>query len=280
MMTNRSLAIGVGGLLTAGMIGWGGISAVSLTSGVERETTTYDHWAMPSGGTLAVDTNAGDITISRSHDDQVRMTAHKEAVFAMPKVEIDRDDSAISIHTSCPVLDWWAECHVSFDIAVPDGIAIDAVTQSGDLRASDLQAPVLAVQSTSGDVDVSGLVVEGTLSARATSGDVNIEDVSAKVLDLGTTSGDVEALRLSATSSANLKVTSGDVNGDFEQPPARIDAQATSGDVTVSVPHDEEFRVTTDVTSGDEHPEVRNDPTATQSIDARATSGDVTVEYR
>lgn len=278
MMTNRSLAIGVGGLITAGMIGWGGISAVSLTSGVEREALHQD-WV--AGKSLSVDTSSGDITFSRSSDQRIYLTGTKQGVLAMPDIEFDRNGSAVTIETNCPVFGWWAECKASFDIAVPDGVEITAITRSGDVNIRDVESPELKLNSTSGDVHVSQLDVSGTLSAGATSGDVTAEDVSADQLELGTTSGDVETARLSASTSARIKVTSGDVNADFTDPPKEMQATATSGDVDVTVPRVEEgYDATADATSGEENQGVEFDPDSPWSIDAHATSGDVSISYR
>jgi hypothetical protein len=153
--------------------------------------------------------------------------------------------------------------YVDLRVGVPDGLALDVQTVSGDLRASGLRASgslatvsgdiamadssgQLSVSSTSGDVQMSGAFsgprvqtvsgdiwlegASGPLYARTISGDIQLRGLRDAQLDLETTSGDVEA---TGALAGTISTISGDVQ--LRLPSASdlvLDMSTVSGDLS------------------------------------------------
>lgn len=121
----------------------------------------------------------------------------------------------------------------------------------GSLRLS-IQMPAnlsLAVETRSGDVDVTGIAAPVRVSM--TSGEVALHQVTGQV-QIDGTSGDVrlQDVRLAGKSIVTLR--SGDVDGDVElTADGALAVETTSGDITLSIPKATPARLETRARSGD-----------------------------
>lgn len=126
-------------------------------------------------------------------------------------------------------------------------------------------------------VDVVLRVPPGTrVQVDSTSGDLAAREVEAP-LDLQTTSGDVtgEALR---SKDVRVQSTAGDVRLSFDAPPDSVQAQATTGDVTVQLPVDAvSYRVEKRTSLGEARVDVPEDPRSTHVVSVQTSFGDVVV---
>ncbi|WP_150460297.1 DUF4097 family beta strand repeat-containing protein [Nesterenkonia ebinurensis] len=110
-----------------------------------------------------------------------------------------------------------------------------------------------------------------------TSGSITLKDLRGP-LSLETSSGRVTGEGLSSD-IADTRSTAGSISLEFTERPSRVEAEATSGNIEVSVPRGEAYRVLTDTASGGITIDVATDPEAESTIDLRTTSGHITVTY-
>lgn len=178
--------------------------------------------------------------------------------YAKPTIEERWDGQTLQVTARCraALLSLGPGCGVDYTIAVPEGVAVEAHTSTGDITVRGVRGG-LRLSTSTGDIAITD--VTGKLSLRSSTGDINAT---------GLTSSDVEA-----------SVSTGDVDLRFSRPPQAVAARAGTGDVTVSVPEGEAYRVQADAGIGDTHIGVRQDGEAERSIVARTSTGDIDISY-
>jgi lia operon protein LiaG len=160
---------------------------------------------------------------------------------AVPHLVVERAGSAVNINfeRTQPLSMGFFWSNLELEVSVPSGYG-----------------KRLAVKTVSADVEIADHAYTG-LDLSTTSGDVKVGAVSAANVSLRTTSGDLRATRLTAQrieiSSVSGDVVVGSMTGDAS---LAIDAESTSGDVTISLPANAQFE-----------------------LDARSTSGRLTCEF-
>ncbi|MFC5926928.1 DUF4097 family beta strand repeat-containing protein [Micromonospora vulcania] len=162
-------------------------------------------------------------------------------------------------------------CSISYEVTVPEGVAVRGETGSGDVELSRVGAVELRMGS--GDARVSG--ASGAVAVETGSGNIDVSEASAAVR-LRASSGDITARRLAAGGDA--EANSGDVNVELDAP-ASARVHASSGDVTLLVPAGS-YRVRSNAGSGDERVTVADNPASSLVLDGSAGSGDVTISQR
>lgn len=124
-------------------------------------------------------------------------------------------------------------------------------------------------------VDWSLVVQDGTtLAITSTVGDVTITETTGS-LAITSDVGDISA---TGVESATVRITSsvGDVNLGLATPPENVQANSSTGDVTVTVPDDATaYRVLTDTSVGQVSNQLPSDPAGTRVIDVRTSVGDI-----
>ncbi|MET8043125.1 DUF4097 family beta strand repeat-containing protein [Micromonospora sp. NPDC005215] len=167
--------------------------------------------------------------------------------------------------------DCGSRCSISYEVWVPEGVAVQGETSSGNVELSRVGAVDLRLSS--GDVRISG--ASGALGVEAQSGNIEVSEAAAAVR-LRASSGDINARRLSGTVDA--EATSGNVNVELDKP-ASARVHASSGDVTLLVPEGS-YRVRSDAESGDKTVTVADNPAASLVLDGSASSGNLTIRER
>jgi DUF4097 and DUF4098 domain-containing protein YvlB len=267
----RGAALLVGGLLS---LVFATIAAVQVgawsTGAIERTT----HQFVPGPvGTVEVDAGAGDILIVPTSGDGVRIDSTAKGTLHTPHLRAVKDGLTVRMDGDCPAISF-GPCRAEIVLHVPRGAKIDVRSGSGDLTASGITG---AVRMETGSGDVNATALTGDADLRTGSGDVNARGLAGDVT-LRTASGDLNAAEL-RTDTVQAVSSSGDVELDFRLVPRDVDAATASGDVDVSLPFGQTYRVEADTGSGDNQIGVKTDPASTHIIRARTSSGDVTVGY-
>lgn len=248
-MSRRWLIAGLAVALP--LVAWGVLMAASFAF----RTTVEDGVSIAERVERVVVDGDGDVKIvADAAADSVTVDWRSRYFVDRPDVTWQVDRSTLNLESSCGTFSVITNCTTRFTLRVPAGVA-------------------LAVQASSGDVEVEGPTGALTLATR--SGDV-VARAAAPAIVLDTRSGDV-VVEGSATDVA-ASTRSGDVEITIAgEPPAGVRAETESGDVLVEVPY-AAYDVETDTRSGDDNVTgIREDSAAPRTILARTSSGDVTV---
>ncbi|WP_259404781.1 DUF4097 domain-containing protein [Microbispora sp. H10830] len=202
-----------GGLLaTAALLTGCGLRDITQAA----NQATLDYEVKEKVARLVVVGGAGDIVISEAAGNVVTVSETLHWSSGKPTTEHHVDGDALVMTYDCPhAMD---NCSVDYKVHVPKGIRTELETGSGDIHLRALSNPIKAKVG-SGDLEGAGLT--GTdLTVEAGSGDTTLKYAAAPdSIDLVTGSG-----------TAKITLPGG---------PYDVDAQAKSGDVTVSVTADQ-----------------------------------------
>ncbi len=170
---------------------------------------------------------------------------------AVPHLVVQRAGSTVTVSFERPQplslgISW---NNLELEVGVPRGYAkgLAVKTVSADLQVADHVYTGLDLSTTSGDVTV-GAVSAPNVSLRTTSGDLRATRLAAQRTEISSVSGDVRVG--SMTGDATLRTTSGSASLAFAAAPGRIDAESTSGQVTIQLPADAQFELDARSTSG------------------------------
>lgn len=252
-------------------------AGISLAGNTVGSVTRNQHYVVPEKvSQVTVDGVNADVTVVPASGSQVVVDTRAKGSLWVPKLRTEMDGGHLRLRGSCREM-VIGSCESKFTVRVPAGMPVFVTTRSGDVRASDLSGP-LKVRAGSGDVELSGL--SGGTDAKVASGDIEATRLAGR-LRLATTSGDVDAAELTG-GTIDARAISGDVFLDVATVPRRINAAATSGDVTVAVPRNgsEGYAAETATSSGDARRLVDVDDDSSRTVNAVTLSGDVTIRYR
>jgi hypothetical protein len=187
-----------------------------------------------SGGSITAVGTAGsaetegvvvDMTVSRG----LETPSHSEDVVG---------DRAV-LRSHCVPFVGYTFCQVDYVIHVPDGVAVVAHSDGGDVAVSDVH----------GDVDIS-----------SSGGDLSARDVEAQRAVFGTDGGDVTTNGLSAT-TIEARSSGGDVGLVLGSSPTTVRASSDGGDVEIVLPDTRDaYRVNISSDGGSTEAAVRTDP--------------------
>lgn len=252
-----------GGLLTAAVLALGAVLAWSVVAGTglnaQTEQSTLASGANPE--TVRVEGSSAGIELTGTATDTVSGELHLSWYGDwQPAVDANWEDRTWVVDLNCR--------YVSTLLWFAPGCGIDYAAQFP--RTSDLEVRLSSgsavVENMTGAVDLQ--TESGTIDARDVAGDLVASAGSGEILSAGLTSDSVGA-----------QTTSGSTFLEFAEPPAQVEAEATSGSIEVLVPRGENYRVLTNSLSGRVNVDVSTDPDAESVIDLRSTSGSITVSY-
>jgi Toastrack DUF4097 len=242
---------------------WGAlfVAVIALTAGLparaqaEKRTVFSPadfHWQgnLKAGQALEVINTNGEIAASRASGDVARAEGIRKgnddgqdlfievveypdgiticAVYAKDKAPGRCHRGGVSSESS----KWWGHgnrAKINFDVQVPRGVRLTALTTNGGVHCLNLDSVVEAT-TTNGNVEVS---TSEWASARTTNGGVRVSIGSAKwsgELELTTTNGSVDVtLPASAEFTVDAATTNGGISSDFP-----ITVQGTFGPKSLS----------------------------------------------
>ncbi|TCO46967.1 putative adhesin [Kribbella antiqua] len=249
MSTERRYGIAISVALILGGVYW------ALTGLTEDTKTGQDSYPV-QGDTLTVESSSAYVEVRSGDVSEVQVERRFERnVFGSDPSEKYEDGKLELRDSGCGFLSFG--CETNYVLTVPKDVKVTLKSSSGDVKVSGVSAGA-DLKSSSGSIEVHG--VGGALRMESSSGDLEAQDLSATTVSTESSSGSVDL--------------------DFATAPQSVEAEASSGDVTIRIPSGiESYKVDAETSSGDESANVKSDPAATRTIKAQTSSGDVTIEY-
>ena len=249
MSTERRYGIAISVALILGGVYW------ALTGLTEDTKVSQDTYSV-EGEALTIEARSADVEVRSGDGTEIKVERKFERnVFGSDPKEKYEDGTLELRDTGCGFLSFG--CDTNYILTVPRDVKVTLESSSGDLKVSGLEAGA-DLKSSSGNIEVHN--VDGALRLESSSGDLEAQDLIATTVSTHSSSGSVEL--------------------DFSAEPQSVEAESSSGDVTIRIPSGPQpYKVDSDTSSGDETNTIQNDPTATRTIRANTSSGDVTIEY-
>ncbi|MEU4603020.1 DUF4097 family beta strand repeat-containing protein [Kribbella sp. NPDC023972] len=249
MSTERRYGIAISVALILGGVYW---ALTGLTEDTKISQASYP----VEGQALTIDASSADVEVRSGDGSEVKVERQFERnLFGSDPKEKYEDGKLELRDAGCGFLSFG--CDTNYILTVPKDVKVTLESSSGDLKVTGLPAGA---------------------DLKSSSGSIEVHSVGG-ALQMESSSGDLEAQGLTAT-TVSTQSSSGKIDLDFTIAPQIVEAEASSGDVTIRIPSGTEtYKVDTDTSSGDEAATVRSDPAATRTINAKTSSGDVTVEY-
>jgi DUF4097 and DUF4098 domain-containing protein YvlB len=238
---------------------------------IERST---ERLPLDEGGQLDLSNISGDITVSGGTGREVVLNITKRAgrrnndtELSAVQVDIDARSNRIEVRTRYPRNNRRTRISVSYEVTVPRDARVALRSVSGDIVLSNVdgEARVETVsgevevrragqltlaKSVSGDVDISDITGDTSLTVSTVNGDLEADDVSGRRLELQTVSGDIEASGMTF-GRTDVETVSGDVEYDGAlEADGRYSFSAHSGDVRLLLTEDVGFELEASSFSG------------------------------
>lgn len=140
----------------------------------------------------------------------------------------------------------------SGDIAcacVGNTASLKVESNSGDIELGRIAVADFSVKTTSGNIDLYEMYVDGNADLESNSGKLHLEIFAARSLTVATTSGDVEFVDSDAD-ELDIRSNSGCITGDLRTA-KNFEVSTTSGEVDVSYSKDSAGKCYVETTSGD-----------------------------
>ena len=167
-------------------------------------------------GRVSVSNISGEIVVTGGSGDEISIDAVKrtrgdQSQLANVRISVDDRAGRVDVRTDYDMSRSTRNNNVSVDytVTVPAGASVELKSVSGSIKVTGVRGAVRAesvsgdvtttdtpkvelAKSVSGDVTLSGIQIEGDLSASSVSGAVRAKGVKAHSLDLGSVSGAFE----------------------------------------------------------------------------------------
>lgn len=146
------------------------------------------------------------------------------------------------------------DLHKSLTVQIPesimeklDDIKIEAV--SSDINIKNINSKYIDIESLSGNISLNSILVS-KIDIETASGDFDSNDINVeKTSSISTISGN--AALNGSISAVNFESTSGDLKVISKVCPTSVDADTTSGNITLNIPDNDGFTYSCDGISGD-----------------------------
>ncbi|MBP0451714.1 MULTISPECIES: DUF4097 family beta strand repeat-containing protein [unclassified Kitasatospora] len=223
---------------------------------VQQERTYYRTYPV-AATRVHLDTGTAAVRIRPGEPGRVVVTQWLDWTVRRPRVETLVVGDVVTVRMRCnqvlPVVD--VGCGALIELDVPAGVSVDGGATSGSVDVAGLSGDV-RLDASSGAIELSGL--SGQVYARTTSGMVKGTGLGSGRVDVNATSGAVEL--------------------GFARPPHVVSVGATSGSVSVTLPHGSGYNFAVDHGSGDVHVDTGlSDPASPDTVQISTTSGAVNV---
>jgi lia operon protein LiaG len=221
-------------------------------------TSIDERRSLPSAGVqlVSIDTVSDSVRIVEGQGDEISAWLHGTASAtspdAVPHLSADLRGSTADIRLERKrLLSFgfsWND--LVLEVSVPRGykgnLAVRSV--SADVDVAPHQYAGIALITTSGSMRTEALTA-GNFYAHTTSGDLTAAAITAERSDISSTSGEIRVKSLTGDLKAGS--VSGSMEITFAAVPGRLDAESTSGDVTIHLPSEPSFTLDAHSTSGD-----------------------------
>lgn len=161
---------------------------------------------------------------------------------------------------------------LAITVPLAPAIDLDADASSGDVTASDLHGPRLDVSTSSGEI-VATLLRMRDVALSASSGDITVDGLVADSLKAETSSGSIHG---QAVTARDVRVSTSSGDAYLEGTLDNIDAESSSGDLTVEATPGSSGKYTFGASSGEVVLLLAN--TAAYHVDADTSSGEIFVD--
>jgi hypothetical protein len=191
----------------------GGFVALSIGALASRERRLVSYPVTGALQGLAFDLDAGDITIvggGRRNAVEVRRT-ERYAFGRTPETSHEVKAGVFKVTSRCPT-SLLAKCTVAYRVVVPDNIALEIRTTSGNVELHDYR---------------------GTARVASTSGSIGIAGYCGNAVDARAGAGSITFDAICAPPQTTLRAGSGSVHATLPAGRYDIDAESTSGDARV-----------------------------------------------
>jgi putative adhesin len=249
----RSSRLGRPGLLGLAVLAVLALWLLGRLGPTSSETRSVD--LGPGTSELHVAVGTGSVRLTPAEGDELRVDRTVRRGWRGPDVEERTDGLRAVVEASCPTL-FGGRCEVHYEIAVPDGHAVEVAVDSGDLEVSGLRVRSLRTSASSGRTTLAD--VDGPIELRASSGSVSATGLRSD--------------RVTA------EISSGSTQLEFAAAPTEVTVSASSGDVTLRLPADgDPYHVRARSSSGQQRVDVPTDPGSPRTVTVTVSSGDVEV---
>ncbi|WP_176993191.1 DUF4097 family beta strand repeat-containing protein [Nonomuraea jiangxiensis] len=206
----KSLGVVAGSLALAALVTGCGI--------VGRETDTASYDVTDKVTAIQIESDSGGIEVTGSDREGIRVTEQLSWRGKKPVPSHETQGDTLVLRFTCPG-GWLSggSCEVGYQVEIPRGLRVKAVSDSGDVTLRDLSGEVNAA-SDSGTIDGTGLA-GGHVVTKTDSGNITLAfSAQPDKVETTTDSGDAE-----------VRVPEG---------PYNIAAKTDSGDKEIELPHD------------------------------------------
>ena len=236
------------------LAGWVALSALAACSidvgALQHRTNSYSLSGQLH--TLVVNAHVGSVHITGSGSGQVLVTERISFRGTAPGTTHRAAAGTATLDSNCPALE---TCTVGYDITVPTAMTIRVSSNVGEIQLQSLSGQVTA-HTNAGIITLGS--VSGPVEATGDAGSILGQDVSSP--------------------RATLHSSAGTIDVTFSAAPATVTATSDIGSVTLRVPGNLSYNVTTHVGVGSTHVGVPRSTASPHAITASTRTGSVTIE--
>lgn len=268
----RTLAIGLGAVLSVFLVAFGGLQVVQATTWATQHDSmsfrqTIRHVEVDSGARVSIYGEPSNAV-------NVKRTISESIGHPRPEAYVDGDTLHLSGDCNVLFIGW---CSIRYEIRLPAAVPLTVHSSDGEISVQNMRAD-LSMTADSGALSATN--IEGSLTMSASSGRISAKSVTGKSMRLEADSGRISASDVSVR-DFSARASSGRISAEFKSDPTSVVADADSGEIEIIVPSDDTYYDTHDVSadSGSKDVGVNSRDGVAHKIAAHASSGRVSVEY-
>lgn len=208
---------------------------------------------------LELDIDSGDVKIAPSTNGKVSVERDLRWTSQKPGIQEEVAGETLRITSKCPQGGtWWlnSRCSMGYTVKLPAGAAIELKVSAGIIDVRDMLGE-LHLDTSAGNIDVLNSV--GKVFAETSAGNVTLKNAKSTDVD--------------------VRVSSGNVELGFAVAPKTVFTHVSSGNIEVTVPRGEAYKVTADTSAGQRTVNVDVNSAAERSIEVDTSSGNVVLQY-
>ena len=223
-------------------------------SGMFAVIMTYYHWDFSKLATvkyekkeyeirdafhgISIHVDVADITIAESEDGICRVECYQEENMGYSVVV---KDGILHVKSEND-RDWYEHIGIGFEspkitIYLPKSMDISNVTikaSTGDIKMSNISVETLEIITSTGDVNLFGVICHGDLKIDADTGDIYFKDADAAEIFVKTGTGDVTGILLS-DKMFDVETDTGEIDVPRTTEGGKCQIRTNTGDVKITI---------------------------------------------